>query len=119
MALAKVIVVVEYWLKLLCKSGAAHFFQSEVLSLLNQGLKRPQSGTNPKWEYPVINHVHVIDIRQGGEEVSTLINHILKHRFAMIKLGGLAYLNVIASEVSESIHHLLNVSNEVVQLSKS
>lgn len=133
-ALAEVVVVDEYRGKLLEVSQAARFFRSGLLSILNQGLKRPRSGAQAKWEYPdgiksassdpvipenhrdlLMNHSCIIDEKTGRQEVSALMRSILNHRLALIKPGDPAYVNVLAPEIVNGARELLDVSGSVMR----
>ena len=139
-ALTEVVVISEYCPKLLLELTAACFLQTELLKVLDHGLKIPKGGAqiqgqnHIKWTYPdgvqweptnlrlppqtdarglLFNHARMVDTREGGQEVVKLLGGILRHKAALIKPEDPAYGNMVAPEVASCVQSLLNVSSRV------
>jgi hypothetical protein len=137
-ALAEAFVVSEYRPKLLRESIAARFLRTSLHTILNNGLKKPKSGTRLqnqgriKWTYPdglewdhqelvshvdsrklLLDHSCIVDIKDGGKEIVGLLDRILRHKVALIKPGDPTYAGMVAPEVAGGVRSLLNVSYEI------
>ena len=137
MACIEVLTISDYCPKLLCELAAACYLCISLYKILNSGLKKIKGATQPwgqghiKWTYYdglswkdksftpgssnvrklLLNHLHLVEGKERGQEVIGLLNQVLKHKAILIKLEDQAYADVVASEVSICVHNLLNVSD--------
>ena len=136
MALIEVLVVSEYRPKLFQKSAATRFLRTRLKQVLEDGLKPKgsmgrQGEGRIKWTYAdgiewepqnfishsgarklLLEHSRIAETKERGQEVVGLMNRILKHKAALMKPGDPEYSGIVAPEVAECAHNLLNVSCE-------
>jgi len=137
LGLIEKLVVSEYRAKLFHKSAAACFLRTRLQQILEDGLKEPEGSTDlqgqgrAKWTYPdgikwepksfashaeasklLLDDSRIAETKERGQEISGLLNRILRHKAALMKPGDPEYSGMVAPEVSESVYNLLNVSCE-------
>ena len=57
----------------------------------------------------LLEHSHITETKERGQEIIGLMNHILKHKAALMKPGDPEYSGIVALEVAEYAYNLLNV----------
>jgi hypothetical protein len=131
-SLAEVVVVSGYRRTLLKKSDAARFFRTKIWKMLNQDLKK-RAGVATQWNFPdgiewqhtygaheyenvgelLQEHAYAHEGKGRAQDITGLINKIVKHPFALMKPGDPAYTGVVAPEVDASVRQLFDVSHDV------
>ena len=60
----------------------------------------------------LLDHSHLAVEKERGQQVVGLLNQILKHEVALVKLGDQEYGDVVSPEVAGCVHNLLNIGGE-------
>jgi len=136
MALTEVLVVSKYRPRLFLESTAACILRTKLHKTLDYGLKTPEVGaqlqgqSRIKWTYAdgllwepkdlpphvdakrlLLDHAHLVDAAEGGQEVVGLLGRVLRHKAALMKPGDPTYGNMVAPEVAGCVQNLLEVSS--------
>jgi hypothetical protein len=135
-SLAEIVVVSGYRADLLKKSHAARFFRTEIRKILNRNLKELQGSAGlavqgTGWDFPdgieckdqhsvetenvdqlLQQHAYVRDGKGGAQEITGLINRIIKQPIALMKPWDPEYAGMVAPEVHEGLQNLFAVRRD-------